>query len=430
MSLIETMVQSLRQAIEEGRYAPGDQLPSIRECAERWGCNKLTAKKAYDRLKAEGYIENSVGRGSFVKYPRRIESERGLFPFQVASIGEDLFPLDAVRRLTGELFAEVGVSLFAAAPPGGNSRCLDALSSFYRTPRDRTVVISGAQQGLDLAGKLFSDSLSEVVLFEDPTYSGAVNLFRPKRFVPLLENGPDLDLLEKHAREGIEAFYAMPQIHNPTGISYTPEVMKRIAELATTYGFLIIEDDYLSEFLPSFFDDPPMRFLDLIPERTIYIKSLSKVTAPGIRIGILVAPGTLREDLLFSKFTADIGTSSFMQHLVASLVESGTLKESILINRKICEDRRRRLEILLARYPFLSFTAGRLGYNIWVTSTIDPSLPSAPWAGGENFSFDPASRYRFRLSFMGMSEERFVAGLKYLGGVFDALGNDGPKGIF
>lgn len=190
MSLIETMVQSLRQAIEEGRYAPGDQLPSIRECAERWGCNKLTAKKAYDRLKAEGYIENSVGRGSFVKYPRRIESERGLFPFQVASIGEDLFPLDAVRRLTGELFAEVGVSLFAAAPPGGNSRCLDALSSFYRTPRDRTVVISGAQQGLDLAGKLFPTRFrrlfsSKIPPTREPSiFSGRNALFPSLRMVP------------------------------------------------------------------------------------------------------------------------------------------------------------------------------------------------------------------------------------------------------
>ncbi len=430
MSLVDSIADDLRKAIEEGRHAPGDRLPSLRDGAELWKCNKLTVKKAYDKLKEAGYIENSVGRGSFVKFPRRLGAEHRPFSFQVSSIGEELFPLEAVREITETLFRDAGASLFSAAPPGGDLRCLEALSGFYRTPADRTVIISGAQQGLDLAGRLFSGPVSDTVLFEDPTYSGAVNLFRPRRFVPLGEEGPDLELLESRAKEGIEAFYAMPQIHNPTGISYSPEKMEKIASLARRHDFIVIEDDYLSEFLPGFFEERALRFLDLIPERTIYIKSLSKVTAPGIRLGILVAPGKLKEELLFSKFTSDIGTSSFMQHLVMKMVEEGVLAKSIEANRIICARRRAVIEELLSRYPFLSFTPGRPGYNIWVRSLIDPNINSAPWALGENFSYDQAHRFCFRLSFMGIPADRFPAAVDYLSGVLDGLGNTGPKGIY
>jgi 2-aminoadipate transaminase len=430
MSLSDAIFQEFRDAIDEGRYQPGDQLPSIRELAETRNCNKLTVKKAYDKLKEAGYMENSVGRGSFVSFPRRIGSQEGLFSFQVASIGADLFPLEEVRILTDKLFRDAGTSLFSAAPPGGDPRCLDALAQFYGMPADRTVIISGAQQGLNLAGRLFSGSVSESVLFEDPTYSGAVNLFRPRRFVPLGEDGPDLQLLETHAGEGIDAFYTMPQIHNPTGISYTSAVMEKIAELAGRYNFLIIEDDYLSEFLPYFFEKRPLRFLDLLPERTIHIKSISKVTAPGIRLGLLVAPESLKEELLFSKFTSDIGTSSFMQNLVRVMVETSLLEKSIRNNRLICGQRRVEMEKLLDRFPFLSYRKGLPGYNIWVKSGIDPAVAAMPWAGGENFSFDPLHRFYFRLSFMALSDSGFASGLEYLSGVLAGLQQSGHRGIY
>lgn len=430
MTLSDTIYQNLRDAILSGTLQPGDRIPSIREAARERSCNKLTVKKAYDRLRAEELIENSVGRGSFVAYPRRIGEEQGAFSFQIASMGESFFPADQLRQRVDHLFAETGSRLFAAVPPGGDAECRRALASFYRVPAERMLIISGAQQGLDLVGRLFPHSMSDAVLFEDPTYSGALNLFRPRRFVPLGSEGPDLDQLRLQAEEGIEAFYTMPQIHNPTGISCSRKRMEEIGELAERYNFFIIEDDYLSEFLPGFFDDPPLRYLDLVPERCIHIKSLSKLTAPGVRIGFLIAPAKLREDLLFNKFTADVGTGSFMQHLLRDMIEQGLLRQSVETNRIICSRRREEVERLLASFSFLHFSRGLYGYNSWVHSDLSPLIPGAPWAKGENFSFDPRYRSFFRLSFMGLSDRRFSAGLEYLRELFLGMSRERQGGIF
>lgn len=430
MSIVDSIYEDFRNAVIDGRYLPGTRLPSIREAAASWNCNKVTVKKAYDRLKVAGYIENTVGKGSFVKFPKRFGEQKDPFSFQTASIGEELFPTEETRELTNKLYREVGSSLFAAAPPGGDPACLDALSHFYRIPRDRTVVISGAQQGLDLAGRLLSRPVSESVVFEDPTYSGAINLFRPKHFIPLDKDGPDLDRIEEYAKKGMDAYYAMPQVHNPTGRSYTSTVMEKVAELGEKYNFLIVEDDYLSEFLPDFFERTPTRFLDLIPERTVYIKSLSKVTAPGIRIGLMVVPSELKEELLFSKFNTDIGTSSFMQNIVRAFIAEGILKKSLYSYRRICTERRTRLEKLLDSYPFLSYTSGRPGYNIWVHSEVDPNISDPPWAKGENFSFDPRYKSFFRLSFMSQAEQRFTVGLDYLAEILNGLSRADSPGVF
>jgi 2-aminoadipate transaminase len=425
MSRAEKIYFQLKEAIERGEYPPGSQLPSLRDQADIFACNKLTVKKAYDLLKEEGLIENSVGRGSFVTFPRETGEEAAAasaFSFRTASVHEDFFPIDEVEQVSSRLFQRYGSKLFAAAPPGGNPGCREAFSRFYRVPAEGMLIISGAQQGLDLTGRLFSHRGKDALLFEDPTYSGAINLFRPTNFVPLTEDGPDLERLEAAAREGIAAFYSMPGVHNPTGISYSPGVMEAITELSRRYDFYIIEDDYLSELKPTFPSGQQPRFVDMAPERSIYIKSLSKITAPGLRIGFLIAPEPLREELLYNKFTADVGTGSFIQYLMMGMIEEGLLAKNIDRVNAVCRKRRETMEELLSRFPFLSFIPRRWGYNIWVDSSIDPDIPAAPWALGKSFSFDPRCRNRFRLSFMGIGEDRFPAALSYLEALFTEMG--------
>lgn len=432
MPTAETIYLQLKDAIGGGLYTPGSQLPSIRDQAERLGCNKLTVKKAYDLLKADGLIENSVGRGSFVAFPRETgeaDTPSGTFSFRTASIHESFFPLQEVRELTDSLFDRYGSSLFGAAPAGGIPRCRQALAEFYRVPAERMVIISGAQQGLDLTGRLFAAQGKGEVLFEDPTYSGAINLFKPTNFVPLSEAGPDLDVLKEAARGGIAAFYTMPGVHNPTGISCPSGRMEEIAELSRRHGFYLIEDDYLSEFspdfCPGFTSGKQLRYVDIIPERTIYIKSLSKITAPGLRIGFLVVPEPLREEFLYNKFTADVGTGSLIQYLIQGMIEEGLLAQTVEQSRRVCSLRREGVEALLSRFSFLSFTPRRPGYNIWVESSIDPDIPGAPWAPGKNFSFDPECRNTFRLSFMGICQKRFSAAMSYLEAFFSEMGDPG-----
>ncbi|MFW6360547.1 MAG: aminotransferase class I/II-fold pyridoxal phosphate-dependent enzyme, partial [Spirochaetota bacterium] len=148
-------------------------------------------------------------------------------------------------------------------------------------------------------------------------------------------------------------------MHNPTGITYSEEKIRRIAEIAREYDLILIEDDYLSEFIPNRL----LRFVDLIPERTIYIKSLSKVSAPGIRLGFMTVPPELDQKVLYKKYSADIGTTALMQKFLTRFIQAGLLDEHIAYCRGVLQRRKRQILAVLAKYPFLHIDWKQTGYN-------------------------------------------------------------------
>jgi DNA-binding transcriptional MocR family regulator len=227
MTLYEDIYYEIKQSIKQGRFSPGARLPSIRDIAKQRGCNKLTVKKAFDRLKANGYIENRVGSGSFVRYPEHSTPEDlRIYPFHSAYVSAELFPTREAAGIMQDLFREEA-GLFGSGPIGGEAELIQVLSMRYRVPAATTLIISGAQQGLNLCSSLYNLKISEQMVFEDPTYSGAISVFKPTKFVPLLPDGPDLQVLKKLAVEGARFFYTMPEVHNPTGISYSKERFKQ-----------------------------------------------------------------------------------------------------------------------------------------------------------------------------------------------------------
>lgn len=422
MSLYQDIFHSFREAIENGSYAPGDRLPSIRDIARERGCNKLTVKKAFDLLKQKGLVENHVGRGSFVAYPEWAGTGHSpVYGFHSAYICEDIFPTAESSDLFRELFREEN-GLFAAGPVGGEPELVRVLAERYGVPAENTIIISGAQQGLNLCSTLHAVNVSEHIVFENPTYSGAISVFKPKHFIPLQADGPDVEILRKVVAGRIRFFYVMPEVHNPTGIGYSAEKMAKIAEYAEKYDFFIIEDDYLSEFL----DERPRRFIDMIPERTIYIKSLSKVTAPGIRLGFMTVPLGLYRKFLHGKYSADIGTTSLMQRFLTRFISSGLMDRHLATCKTVLDERKSRVMDVLDRHPFLKVPPGQQGYNLWVESSKKLDINNPPWAEGRNFSFSPEFENSFRLSLLGMNERDYERGVAYLDSLFDSLTN--PSG--
>ncbi len=417
MSLYEAIFFSLRDDIEAGVFPPGSRLPSIRETAERFNCNKITVKKAFDRLKAEGLIENQVGRGSFVSYPRYSASQQySVYPFHSARINGDFFPVAEAGELFTEMFRGEE-NVFAAGPMGGDPTLIQLLANRYKIDPEATVIISGAQQGLNLCSTLYDLDISRHIVFEDPTYSGAISVFRPKHFVPLLEDGPDLHILKQLVHEKVRFFYAIPQVHNPTGLSYSEEKMQAVAEYAEEHNFFIIEDDYLSEFT----DQRIPRFVDRIPHKTIYIKSLSKLTAPGIRLGFMTVPPRFYRDFIYGKYTADIGTPLLMQRFITRFISSGMMDSHLEKCRRKLAERRTLVEEVLGRYAFLRFDPRQAGYNLWVQSEIPLAVPNPPWAKGENFSFSSQWKNSFRLSLLSLNDSDFRNGVKYLDSLFQGI---------
>ncbi len=423
MHVYERIVEDLKRMIDEGEVRPGERLPSIREVAERYACNKLTAQKAFDLLAAAGFVDNRQGSGSYVRFPAPPEERAG--DFSAARVSEEFFPYEEAGALFAEVLAVERERVFSASDARGEPRLLKTLARRFALAPESLLLISGGQQGLDLCRRLFSGGErrgafrpsgrgAPETLVEEPTYPGALSMFRPRASIPFGEEGPDPEAFDRFWAEqgggGPALYYTVPDIHNPTGLCYSAERKRAIAEIVRRRELVVIEDDYLSELEPS---NVP-RFVDLVPERTIWIKSLAKSSAPGLRIGLIAAPPHFLAALARLRAETDPGPAAWLQFFVERLVASGLLDRHEQACVKIATRRRDELLRLLSSFPALSVPAASRGYNLWVRAPAEPRLERAPWAEGSRFGLAAETRAHFRLSFMSVGEAEWPAALARL----------------
>ncbi|MCF8079779.1 MAG: PLP-dependent aminotransferase family protein [Desulfobacterales bacterium] len=415
MARFSEIADEIEGRIQKGRYRPGEKIPSIRKLAAEFSCAKPTVQRAFSRLKTDGLIENKVGSGSYVRFPERIGRTGEVYDFSTDYLSESFFPVDRMRTIFDRLFSGQGAGAIAAPPVAGDPELIRHLGRYYRLPTDRMLVLSGAQQGLDLAAKVFAARISEAALFEDPTYPGAVTLFRAKHFVPMEEDGPKLSALRRMLKDGIRLFYVMPSVHNPTGVSYSREKKEAVVDLVKRFGVILIEDDYQSEFVSS----AAPRFVDLLPGQTLYIKSLAQATASGLRIGFMVVPESLFEKFRYAKYSADVVSAGLLQKFFSAFIRDGAYGEHLSTVRSRIARRKKRLLTLLSRYRELSIPGAQSGCSLWVECKRPLKIQSPPWTTGDHFSFSPSFRHCFRISFMNLDDDRFAEGLNYLRSVLD-----------
>lgn len=407
--LYQTIADEIKERIIDGQYRPGQKIPPIRRMTESLGVNKATVHKAFEVLKREGLIENKVGSGSFVRFPDEIRAAGSFFDFRTDYLNECFFPYRQAQAIFNQLFEAEHAHALAPTPVQGDPALLKVLSRRYHLPAERMLIISGAQQGLDLVSKVFAAKISDAILFEDPTYPGAISLFRARHFVRMQEDGPDIEHLDRSLSGRVRLLYAMPSVHNPTGISYSIEKKEAVARRASRQNFYIIEDDYLGEL-----NAPAPRMIDIEPRRTIHIKSFAQTTLAGIRLGVIVVPQDLFARFLSAKYSSDISSSGLLQKFLRVFISEGHYDRHIGEIRKHVIQRRRRLMSMLQGYPFIATNDHQSGYSLWVKPSIAIAMPDAPWSSGREFSFSPEFKNHFRLSFMHLDVDGFDQGVEYL----------------
>ena len=386
------LAEYIKSLIDKRKIKDGDKLPTIRALAKKLNVNNVTIVSAYNKLKNEGYAYQKIGSGSYAKRKevfstfrkeysnalKKIDSQNieNIIDFTGETNGEVLFPIDELKEIINKVLERDGANALMSQNRSGYSNLIHTINKVFwknKLKSDDILVVSGAQQGIDIASKSILN-INDNVIVEKPTYVGALSVFKWRKVnlfeVPIKEDGVDLKAFEKILQKNeIRCFYTMSYFQNPTGVSYSVEKKKRILDLAQIYDFYIIEDDYLSELIyESSLEYIPFKWLDKY-DRVIYIKSFSKIFLPGIRLGYLVAPKVFSEVLQNSKHNTDITTSSLMQRALDMYIAKGNWKNNIKeLNAEYSKRYNLIKEILDNDFKdIVSYVDPRGGLNFYIT---------------------------------------------------------------
>lgn len=296
----------------------------------------------------------------------------------------------------------------------------------------QVLITTGSQQALDLLGKVLIDPASPV-LVETPTYLGALQSFSMYEAhyvqVPTDEHGLIPEGLTPAVTEGARLLYAQPNFQNPTGRRLPLERRRALAQFASTSPFPVIEDDPYGAL--DYAGAPLPTLLSMAPEHVVHCGSFSKVLAPGLRLGYIIAPEELHFKLVQAKQATDLHTPSFTQRVVHEVVKDGFLDEHIptirALYRDQCEAMLRALERHMPEGVTWNHPEG--GMFVWANlpKQID-TMQLLEAAVAENVAFVPgapfyahdADRSALRLSFVTVPPARIDEGVARLAALIRA----------
>jgi DNA-binding transcriptional MocR family regulator len=306
-----TLVERLANDIRHGHLPPGTLLPTHRQLAEQHGIAVATASRAYKALQDMGLVIGETGRGTYVRDrllqrdwdpqdEARHNRHTADLSFNHPHDDEQAALLrDGLRQLAagGDLAA-----LLHQQPPGGRPHERDIVRQFLVTRgiaahRDQVFIVNGAQQGLDIAVRALLPSGMHIAV-DALTYPGIKMIADAQRLplasVPCSNDGPDLAALGQLCRQGrIGLIYAMPGMHNPLGWVLNLAQREQLVAIARRHDCVLIEDASYA-FLAG--DNTPV-LATLAPERTVYVSSLSKSVASGLRFGFMVVPAACSKSI-------------------------------------------------------------------------------------------------------------------------------------
>ncbi len=275
---------------------------------------------------------------SVIREILKVTEKPGIISFAGGLPSPQTFPIDAMREASERVLKDDGKAALQYAASEGYAPlrewvAQDLLKQGMKVSPDQVLITTGSQQGLDLVAKILIDADSRI-LVETPTYLGALQAFTPMEPVAVGVNSDDhgVDAADLRAKVGTGAdkarfVYLLPNFQNPTGRTMTEERRAAVAQVAVESGLPIIEDNPYGDL---WFDTPPAPSLSSRhPEGSVYLGSFSKILAPGLRLGYLVAPPALYPKLLQAKQAADLHTPSFNQRVVAEVLKDGFIERHV-----------------------------------------------------------------------------------------------------
>lgn len=378
------LYESLRVAILEGRLGPGTRLPATRDLARQYRLARGTIVNAFDQLKSEGYIQGSVGSGTYVNkilpeellhvalrestalavrheqrrklsdYARRVK----LFPnfeirpsraFRTNMPALDLFPTTLWAQVAARRLRRISASLLLGCGSMGYPPLRDAVASYLSTSRgvkcvaDQVVVVSGVQEAIDLAVRLFVNP-GDRVCMETPGYPGAAIAFKATgaRISAICVDEEGMKVPGANVR-GARLVYITPGHQFPLGVTMSVARRLQLLDWAAKSGALILEDDYDSEYRYVGRPVPALQGLDR-HGLVLFTGSFSKVLFPSLRVGYLVVPPDLVDYFAAALSVTNRHAPLLEQAILCDFIAEGHFGRHL---RRMREVYARRLSILL-----------------------------------------------------------------------------------
>jgi len=317
-------------------------------------------------------MQNS--RRSFVREILKAASTPGVISFAGGLPNPKFIPVREISELSTQILASEGATALQYCAAEGHPPLREWVAGQYAkvglaVSPDQILITSGSQQGFDLVGKVLLEPGDRVIV-EDPTYTAAIQafgLYEPSlRPVSLDPDGINAHQLETALSYGARILYTMPNFQNPTGISYSPERRRQVAELLRDTDTVLVEDD---PYHLLGFDEqvsPPIA-CDL-PERTILFGSFSKILAPGLRLGWICAPMELIEKLVIAKQAVDLCSENLGQWILHGLVTGEGFPRHLQAVRAAYGSHCRAMQEAVSRYlPDVKCTQPAGGMFVWLT---------------------------------------------------------------
>jgi GntR family transcriptional regulator/MocR family aminotransferase len=355
--------RQLLDAILDGRLRTGDRLPATRDLAHQLAVSRTTVTVAYERLAAEGYLAGRAGSGTYVqgtaRTPVRPQSTEGaaatgpaprpLWPalpladttvepgvryaFAIGLPDLGLFPFQTWRRLVTQELRLGALGTGDYGPPEGLGALRAAIARHYgvsrglRATADDVVVTNGAQQAIDLVGRVLAGPGTTVAV-EEPGYPPARHAFAATgaRVVGVPVDGEGL--VVEALPPGTRVVYVTPSHQFPLGVAMSPQRRAQLLAWAREQGAVVVEDDYDSEFRYSARPLQPLHSIDR-SSSVVYIGTFSKTMFPGLRLGFLLAPPSLRTAVRTAKQLTDWHTDTVSQAALARFIDDGLLARHI-----------------------------------------------------------------------------------------------------
>ncbi|WP_374965723.1 PLP-dependent aminotransferase family protein [Lysinibacillus sp. RS5] len=403
-AIYKQLAEYIEKGIADGTFPPDKPLPSERYLASALSLNRSTVVNAYDELESMGLIERNRGSGTTISkdiwgitkkripsWNRYIEAgsflpsqpvtqkirkeavEHKLINLASGELSEELFPKSFLSEITS---TRSFIGSLGYDHPLGNEILRNTLTKHVKKSRgietnsSSILITSGAQQALHLIVQCLLKP-GDAIAIEDPSYNYNLPIFKSAgikiHYLPVDKDGmnPE-DLLSLYKKHRIKMIFLNPYFQNPTGSLLNKKKKEAILDISSKFGIPVVEDDPYSLTAFSGEKISTLKSMDR-NGNVLYISSLSKIVASGLRIGWIIGPTSVIERLSDAKQQVDFGHSSYTQWIANDFLESENFHIHIKSLIKELEKRRDKIIRSLDTYlkDLVEYSIPQGGIHIW-----------------------------------------------------------------